>query len=88
MRGTVHQLVTQVVLNPSGVLIVVVQRAFLLRQQGVVHLAFGGHYDQFELLISAVVAVLAGIVTKNVVVEVLSAPKSMTAIARLALLAL
>jgi hypothetical protein len=48
-------------------------------QQGVIHLAFGGGNDQFELLISAVVEVLAGMVIVNVVVDVLSDPKSKTA---------
>jgi hypothetical protein len=83
-----HQLAIKPVFSPRRGLNVVVQRTFLLNQQGVIHVAFGSRNDQFELLISAVVEVLAGIVTKNVVVEVLSAPKSMTAIARLALLAL
>jgi hypothetical protein len=48
-------------------------------QQGVVHFAFGSRNDQFELLMSAEVAVLAGIVMVNVLVDVLSAPKSNTA---------
>jgi hypothetical protein len=48
-------------------------------QQRVVHFAFGRSNNQFELLISAVVEVLAGMVIVKVVVEVLSAPKSITA---------
>ena len=88
MGRAMYQLTVQPVLSPSCVLVFIVHGAFLLYQQRIVHIAFGGSNNQFELLMSAVVEVLAGIVTKNVVVEVLSAPKSMTAIARLALLAL
>jgi len=47
---------------------------------GIIHIAFGGSNNQFELLISAVVDVLLGIVIVNVVVDVLSEPKSRTAI--------
>ena len=88
MGRAVDKLAVQPVLSPSGELVFIVYRTLLLHKQRVVHVTFGGRNNQFELLMSAVVAVLAGIVTKNVVVEVLSAPKSMTAIARLALLAL
>jgi hypothetical protein len=49
-------------------------------QQGGIHVAFGRSNNQFELLISAVVEVLAGMVIVKVVVEVLSDPKSITAI--------
>jgi hypothetical protein len=49
-------------------------------QQRIIHLAFGGINNQFELLIRAVVEVLAGMVIVNVVVDVLSEPKSKTAI--------
>jgi hypothetical protein len=49
-------------------------------QQGVVHFTFGSRNNQFELLMSAEVAVLAGIVMVNVPVDVLSDPKSNTAI--------
>jgi hypothetical protein len=49
-------------------------------QQGVVHIAFGRSNNQFELLMSAVVEVLVGMVIVNVVVDVLSDPKSITAI--------
>jgi hypothetical protein len=49
-------------------------------QQGGIHITLGSRNNQFELLISAVVAVLAGIVMVNVPVDVLSAPKSSTAI--------
>jgi hypothetical protein len=48
-------------------------------QQGGIHIAFGRSDNQFELLISAVVEVLEGMVIVKVVVEVLSAPKSITA---------
>jgi len=48
-------------------------------QQGIIHVAFGGSDYQFELLISAVVEVLAGMVIVNVVVDVLSDPMSKTA---------
>jgi hypothetical protein len=50
----------------------------MLQQRGI-HVAFGRSNNQFELLISAVVEVLAGMVIVKVVVEVLSAPKSITA---------
>jgi hypothetical protein len=48
-------------------------------QQGIIHITFGRSNNQFELLISAVVEVLAGMVIVKVVVDVLSAPKSITA---------
>ena len=57
-------------------------------QQGVVHFTFGSRNNQFELLINAEVAVLAGIVMVNVVVDVLSDPKSNTAMDLLLWLAL
>jgi hypothetical protein len=57
-------------------------------QQGVVHFTFGSRNNQFELLINAEVAVLAGIVMVNVPVDVLSEPKSNTAMDLLLLLAL
>ena len=88
MCRAVDKLAVQPILSPSCELVFIVHGALLLYQQRIIHFTFGGCNNQFELLMSAVVAVLAGIVTKNVVVEVLSAPKSMTAIARLALLAL
>jgi len=76
----VNQLTIKPVLNPSGVLIVIIDCTFPLLKLGIVHIAFGGSNNQFELLISAVVEVLAGIVIVNVVVDVLSEPKSKTAI--------
>jgi phage-related holin len=69
----------QPVLNPFRQFIIVIHNAFPLLKQGIVHFAFGGCDYQFELLINAVVDVFAGIVIKNVVVDVLSEPKSMTA---------
>ena len=69
----------QPVLNPFRQFIIVVYNAFPLLKQGVIHFAFSGRDYQFELLINAVVDVFAGIVIKNVVVDVLSDPKSNTA---------
>jgi len=80
MGRTMYKFAIQPILNPSGQFIVIVHNAFPLLKQGIVHVAFGGCDYQFELLINAVVDVLAGIVIKNVVVDVLSAPKSSTAI--------
>ena len=80
MGRAVNQLAIQPILYPRGSLIVVVHGAVPALQQGVVHLAFGSRNDQFELLMSAVVEVLAGIVIVKVAVEVLSEPKSNTAI--------
>ena len=74
-----YKLFVQPVLNPCGEFIVIVNCAFPLLKQGVVHIAFGRCNNQFELLINAEVAVLAGIVMVNVPVDVLSAPKSNTA---------
>ena len=88
MSRAMYKLAVEPILGPSRQLVFVVQFPGTALKQSIVHFAFGGGNDQLELLISAVVEVLAGIVTKNVVAEVLSAPKSMTAIARLALLAL
>ena len=79
MGRAVYKLALQPILNPSGQFIVIVHGSFPLLKQGIVHVAFGGCDYQFELLINAVVDVLAGIVIKNVVVDVLSAPKSRTA---------
>jgi hypothetical protein len=75
----VNQLTFQPVFNPSGLFVVIVHGSFPLLKQRIIHVAFGGRDYQFELLINAVVDVLAGIVIKNVVVDVLSAPKSSTA---------
>jgi hypothetical protein len=75
----VNQFAIQPVLSPRSKLIVIVYLTRTVFQQRVIHIAFGCSNNQFELLISAVVEVLAGIVIVNVVVEVLSAPKSMTA---------
>jgi len=75
----VNQLAIQPVLNPRCQFILIINRAFPLFKQGIVHLAFGGSDYQFELLISAVVEVFAGMVIVNVPVDVLSEPKSKTA---------
>ena len=79
MGRTVNQLTFQPILNPSGLFVVIVHGSFPLLKQRIIHFAFGGCDYQFELLISAVVDVLAGIVIKKVVVDVLSEPKSRTA---------
>ena len=79
MRRPVNQFAIQPVFSPRSELIVIVNFARTMFQQGVVHFAFGRSNNQFELLISAVVEVLAGMVIVKVVVEVLSAPKSITA---------
>ena len=80
MRGAVNLFTIQPVLNPSCVFNFVINNAFPLLEEGVIHIAFGSRNYQFELLISAVVAVFVGIVIVKVVVEVLSEPKSSTAI--------
>jgi len=79
MHRPMNQLTIQPVFRPRSHFIVVVNRAGTMFQQGVIHIAFGRSNNQFELLMSAVVEVLAGIVIVKVVVEVLSAPKSITA---------
>jgi uncharacterized membrane protein len=88
MHRTVNELTIQPVLCPCCVFNVIVQGTLFLFKQRIVHVAFGGRNDQFELLISAVVEVLEGIVIVNVVVDVLSDPKSSTAIDRFALVTL
>jgi len=80
MRRTMNQLAIQPVLNPRCQFVVIVNYAFPLLKQGIIHVAFGSGNYQFELLISAVVEVFAGMVIVNVVVDVLSEPKSRTAI--------
>ena len=80
MRRTVYKFTIQPILNPCGKFIVIVNCAFPLFKQGVIHIAFSSRNNQFEELVCAVVAVLAGIVMVNVPVDVLSAPKSNTAI--------
>jgi hypothetical protein len=77
----VHKFSIQPILHPSGVLIVIIDVALAFFKQGIVHVAFSRRNNQFELLINEVVAPLVGIVTVNVAVEVLSEPKSNTAIA-------
>jgi len=79
MDRTMYKFSFQPILNPGGQFIVIVHGSFPLLKQGIIHVAFGGRDYQFELLINAVVDVLAGIVIKNVVVDVLSDPKSSTA---------
>jgi len=79
MHRPVNQFTIQPVLSPLSELVFVVHFTGTILQQRVVHLTFGRSNNQFELLISAVVEVLAGIAIVKVVVEVLSAPKSITA---------
>ena len=79
MHRPVNQFAIQPVLCPRSRFIVVVNLTRTVLQQGGIHIAFGCSNNQFELLISAVVEVLAGMVIVKVVVEVLSAPKSITA---------
>jgi hypothetical protein len=81
MGRTVDKLTFQPILNPTGHFIVIVHSAFSLFQQRIIHVAFCGGNDQFELLISAADAVFSGIVIGNVppAVDVLSEPKSSTA---------
>jgi len=74
-----NQLAFKPVLYPRCHFILIIDCAFPLLKLGIIHIAFGGGNDQFELLISAVVEVLAGMVIVNVVVDVLSDPKSRTA---------
>ena len=83
-----HKFTFQPIFNPGGQFIVIVHSSFPLFKQGIIHITFGGRDYQFELLISAVVDVLAGIVIKNVVTDVLSDPKSSTATDLLPLLEL
>ena len=83
-----YKLFVQPIFNPCGEFIVVIYCAFPLFKQGIVHITFGSCNNQFELLMSAEVAVLAGIVIVNVPVDVLSEPKSSTAMDLLLLLAL
>jgi hypothetical protein len=42
MRRTVHKFPSQPVLNPSRVLVVIIDEPFFFLKQGVVHFAFGG----------------------------------------------
>jgi len=79
VRGSVHKFAIQPILHPSGVLVIIINVAFTLFKQGFVHVAFGCRNNQFELLINEVVGPLVGMVMVNVVVEVLSEPKSNTA---------
>ena len=84
MHRAMHQLAVKPVFNPSRVLVLIIDGAFFLFKQRIVHVAFGGGNNQFELLISAADVVDAGIVTVKLV-DVLSDPKSKTATDRLAL---
>jgi hypothetical protein len=79
MHRPVNQLTIQPILCPRSRFIVVFNRAGSVLQQGGIHVAFGRSNNQFELLMSAVVEVLAGMTIVKVVVDVLSAPKSITA---------
>jgi hypothetical protein len=74
-----NQFSIQPVFRPRSELIIIVHFPRTMLKQRIVHIAFGRSNNQFALLISAVVEVLAGMVIVNVVVEVLSAPKSITA---------
>ena len=87
MDRSVDELPFQPILNPCGKFVVIIDCAFPLFKQRFVHFAFCGG-NQFELLISALLAVLAGIVMRNVAVQVLSDPKSKTAIDLLAFVTL
>jgi hypothetical protein len=80
MNRTVNKFTLMPVLNPSCVLYVIIDGTFPFFKQRFVHVAFGGSNNQFELLIRAVVAVFAGMVIVNVTLDVLSEPKSKTAI--------
>jgi len=80
MCGAVDKFPIQPVLNPCRVLVVIFYDTFFFLKKRIIHVAFGGGNNQFELLISAAVDVLAGMVMRNVVVDVLSEPKSSTAI--------
>ena len=77
MCRTVYQFATQPVFNPCRDFVVVFDGSFPLVQQGFVQQTFGG--CDHGSLINAVVDELAGIVMVNVVVDVLSDPKSNTA---------
>jgi len=66
-------------LHPSGVLVVIINEAFFFLKKRIVHFAFGCRNNQFELLIKEVVGPFVGMVIVNVVVEILSEPKSNTA---------
>ncbi len=74
-----NQLTIQPILCPRSRFIVVVNLTGTMLQKGCIHVAFGCSNNQFELLMSAVVEVLAGMVIVKVVVDVLSDPKSITA---------
>jgi len=89
MSGAVNKLTLQPILNPCGEFIVIIDCTLSLFKQRFVHFTFCSD-NQFELLISASVAVFAGIVIKNVPpdVDVLSDPKSKTATDLFALLEL
>jgi hypothetical protein len=79
MCGAMDKFSIQPILYPCGGFIVIIDGTFFFLKKRIVHVAFGGGNDQFELLISAAVDVLAGMVIRNVVVDVLSEPKSSTA---------
>jgi hypothetical protein len=79
MGRPVNQLTLKPILYPRGGLVVIIYDAFFFLKKRIIHFAFGGSNDQFELLIKAAVAVLAGIVIVKFV-DVLSEPKSSTAI--------
>ena len=80
MGRTMNKFTFVPILYPSGVFNVIIEGTFAFFKQRFIHVAFGGSNDQFELLISAAVEVSAGIVIVNNVVDVLSDPKSNTAI--------
>ena len=78
-----NQLTFMPVFNPSNCLVVVVYGAFQLLQQGLFHVAVGRSNEHYEILTIAEVLSAVGNCTVNVVVEVLSLPKSSTQIAGL-----
>jgi len=75
----VNQFTLKPILHPSGVLVIIIHDPFFFLKKRIIHFALGSSNDQFELLIRAAVAVLAGIVIVKLV-DVLSEPKSSTAI--------
>ena len=74
-----HTFVQQPVLRPLYALVIIfLYPGSMVKLRGV-HVAFGSCDYQLELLINAVVEVLAGMVTVKVPEQVLSEPKSITA---------
>ena len=74
-----NQLTIEPVLDPSGVLMFVVNNSFALFKQRIVYFAFRCSNKHYVLLMIAVSALLAGMVIKKVFEALLSAPKFSTA---------